>query len=62
MHVEWNVSDNFLKCLSSEKDIVEVRKDWKRHVYNNTYGYKGRLELQISSNQQPHTRWKQVIL
>jgi hypothetical protein len=53
MHVEWNVSDNFLKCLSSEKDIVEVWKDWNKHVYNNTYGYKGRLKLQISSNQQP---------
>ncbi len=53
MPMDWNVSDNFLKYLSSERDIVEVGKDWKRQVYNNTYGYEGGLELQISSNQQP---------
>jgi len=43
MPMDWNVSDNFLKYLSSERDIVEVGKDWKRQVYNNTYGYEGGL-------------------
>jgi hypothetical protein len=48
MHVEWNVSNNFLRYLTKENDIVEVWKDMqKTSVYQHLWLNQGLDHLTI---------------
>jgi hypothetical protein len=50
MHMEWNMFDNFLKYLSGERDIMEVRKDMEEASVQQHLWLQKKLGVQISSN------------